>query len=290
MINYIISDASAGQRLDIFIANNWPDLGRSFIRKLCDDNKIIVNASPVKAGYKLKLEDSVELDNDKFLHPQITKIKLKILYEDSDCLVIYKPVGLLTHSKGEFNPEPTVATFIKQYLNETDNSPRAGIVHRLDRATSGVIICAKNLNALAWLQKQFSTRKVKKTYIAIVEGQLRNDEAIIDMPIARSMQAPTTFKVDTLGKSAQTHYRVLKSSKHYSMLQLQPTTGRTHQIRVHLKYLGHPIVGDLFYNGAPADRLFLHALKLELTLPNRNYHSFQAILPQEFDEMMKADV
>ena len=203
----------------------------------------------------------------------IPDIELPIIFEDDDCVVINKPVGLLTHSKGAFNPEATVATWLSNRTTDMDGE-RAGIVHRLDRATSGVMICAKSPEALAWLQKQFSQRKVKKSYIAIIAGQLDPEEAIIDMPIERNPKAPATFRVGNNGKSATTHYKTIESSEHYSLLELKPETGRTHQLRVHLKHLGHPIVGDVLYNGKPGERLFLHAQSLEITLPNRERKVF----------------
>jgi RluA family pseudouridine synthase len=157
----------------------------------------------------------------------------------------------------------------------------------LDRATSGVIIGAKNAAALSWLQKQFSQRKVKKTYIAIVQGHLPNDHAIIDMPIERNPKKPQTFRVGAQGKAALTEYQVIKLNDTYSMLQLSPQTGRTHQLRVHLAHLGHPIVGDTLYGGKPAERLFLHALSLEITMPSRERKTFTAPLPELFGRIMK---
>jgi 23S rRNA pseudouridine1911/1915/1917 synthase len=164
---------------------------------------------------------------------------------------------------------------------------RAGIVHRLDRATSGVMICAKTETALKQLQKQFSERKTKKTYIAIIAGRLANPEAIIDMPIERNPKQPQTFRVGRQGKPAITQYKTLKVSDNYSLVELKPTTGRTHQLRVHLKHLGHPIVGDNLYGGMPADRLYLHALSLEITLPNRQRVTLKAPLPNAFSRVIK---
>jgi 23S rRNA pseudouridine1911/1915/1917 synthase len=212
-------------------------------------------------------------------------IDLPILYEDADCIVMNKPVGVLTHSKGAFNPEATVATFLQSHVKDLQGE-RAGIVHRLDRATSGVIIGAKTSEALAWLQKQFSQRRVKKTYIAIIEGELDENHAIIDMPIERNPKKPQTFRVGANGKSAITEYKVLESNDRYSMIELSPQTGRTHQLRVHLNHLGHPILGDEFYGGKPSKRLFLHALQLEITVPSHERKVFTATLPPEFKEIM----
>lgn len=168
------------------------------------------------------------------------------------------------------------------------NGERAGIVHRLDRATSGVMICAKTPEALSWLQKQFSQRKVKKSYAAVVEGVLKEEEAVIDMPIERNPRKPQLFRVGINGKPAATAYKVLKSNRKLSLLALKPTTGRTHQLRVHLEHLGHPILGDTFYGGKPADRLYLHASSLEITLPNRERKVFKVPMPPQFEELIKS--
>ena len=160
-------------------------------------------------------------------------------------------------------------------------------MHRLDRATSGVIICAKTPDALTWLQKQFAQRRTKKIYLAIVDGQVDPAAAIIDAPIARNPKKPQTFYVNSTGKTAQTEYRVIKeftkNSKTYSLLELKPTSGRTHQLRVHLKYIGHPIVGDPVY-GSGGVNLLLHASSLELTLPSSERKIFESTMPKHFKD------
>jgi len=282
-------------RLDVFIAKQVPELSRAFIHKLNEQGDITVNKKPGKPGYKLRIGDTVTLDYDLASIGQTPDISIPIIYEDEDCVVIDKPIGLLSHSKGAFNPEATVATWLAQKLSPgfledrdpADLNQRTGIVHRLDRATSGVMIGAKTPEALAWLQKQFSTRRVKKTYQAIVGGHLEPAAAMIDMPIERNPKKPQTFRVGTNGKSATTMYKTLSTNDRYSLLSLSPQTGRTHQLRVHLAHLGHPIVGDSFYGGEPADRLYLHASTLELTLPSHAHHSFTSSLPPSFKTFMK---
>jgi 23S rRNA pseudouridine1911/1915/1917 synthase len=148
------------------------------------------------------------------------------------------------------------------------------------------MICTKNSTALAWLQKQFSTRKVVKTYVAVVTGTPKELEAVIDIPIERNPKAPATFRAGSGGRSAQTHLRVLQQADGYSLLELRPLTGRTHQLRVHLKYTGHPIVGDMLYGGVAAPRLLLHAKDLTITLPDQKSHSFEAPIPAEFKQFM----
>jgi 23S rRNA pseudouridine1911/1915/1917 synthase len=280
-------EVSRAQRLDQRVIELLPLLSRGFAVKLIEQGKVTVDGEPVlKAGYKLRLGERVSVDYVQEEQPPIESIDLPILYEDDDCIVINKPLGVLTHSKGDFNPEATVASFLRERVADLDGS-RAGIVHRLDRATSGVMICAKTSEALSFLQKQFSLRKVKKKYIAIVSGHLANEHAVIDMPIERNPKKPQTFRVGANGKSALTEYHVLETNDKLSLLELAPQTGRTHQLRVHLNHLGHPILGDTFYGGKPAERLFLHALSLEITLPNRERKTFSAILPESFAEAMK---
>lgn len=274
-------------RLDQYVVTQLPDLSRAFAAKLIGQGKVIVNgAVQTKAGYKIRASDKIGIDYDESIEQEIPEIDLPVLYEDDDCIVVYKPVGLLTHSKGAFNPEATVATWLSSRVRDMAGD-RAGIVHRLDRATSGVMICAKTPEALSWLQKQFSLRKVKKTYAAVVVGHLTPAEAVIDMPIERNPKKPQTFRVGSNGKSAVTNYKVVAESEKYSLVELKPLTGRTHQLRVHLTQLGHPILGDTFYGHNPAERLFLHAESLEITLPSRERKIFKAPVPQEFKQQLK---
>lgn len=290
-------NVSRAERLDQRVVALMPLLSRSFATKLINDGKVTVNGEVVtKGGTKLKPEDVVTIDyqEEEFVIPAI---KLPVLYEDDDCVVINKPIGLLTHSKGAFNPEASVATWLhnriedKTLIEADAHQPnrRAGIVHRLDRATSGVMIAAKTAKALTWLQRQFSQRKAKKTYIAIVSGHLKQPEAVIDMPIERNPKAPATFRVGPNGKPAITHYKVLQETEHLTLLELQPETGRTHQLRVHLSHLGHAIVGDTLYHGKTAERMFLHAASLEITTPARERQVFSAPVPKQFKELLNAD-
>ena len=262
-----------------------PDLSRGFASRLIDEGKVRVNDTvQTKAGYKLREGDEVTVDYDASQLEQIPDIDLPVLYEDDDCVVINKPVGVLSHSKGAFNPEATVATWLRSRLKGLGGE-RGGIVHRLDRATSGVMICAKNPEALSWLQKQFSSRNVKKSYAAVVQGSMSPEEAIIDMPIGRNPRAPATFRVDAQGKYAKTAYKTIATGEKYSLLELRPETGRTHQLRVHLGHFHHPIVGDTFYGGEPADRLYLHAESLEITIPNGHERKvFTTPVPPEFEK------
>jgi len=279
-------EISRAKRLDQKVVELIPELSRAFGTKLIEDGKVTVNGQPqTKAGYKLREGDTVKVDFDLKQLSQIPDIKLDILYEDDDCVIIDKPVGVLTHSKGQFNPEATVETWLRSKTKLT--GARAGIVHRLDRATSGVLICAKTPEALKWLQRQFSQRRTKKTYYAVVVGTPKEPEAIIDMPLERNPKAPATFRVHANGKHAITAYKVIEAGDNYSLLELNPETGRTHQLRVHLSNLGHPIVGDTLYGGPEAKRMMLHAYRLELTLPNRERQVFTVPVPKVFKAVLR---
>ena len=197
-----------------------------------------------------------------------------------------KPSGMLTHAPGTISSEATVATFLREKLVDIAGQ-RGGVVHRLDRATSGVIIGAKTAKALSYLQKQFADRSVKKTYTAVSAEHIEPEEAIIDMPIERNPKAPATFRVGANGKSAQTHYKVLERGPRNDLIELRPATGRTHQLRVHMAQRGHPIIGDPLYGkGKPGDRLYLHARKLEITVPNGQQMTFTAPVPANFEDAL----
>jgi 23S rRNA pseudouridine1911/1915/1917 synthase len=277
----------AGLRLDVFVAKNYPQFARAALSILFDKKIVLVNSEVTKAGYKLKTGDKISLDDSRlFKKPQ--EIELPIIYEDENVTVIDKPAGVLTHGKGSISSEATVATFVEPLINPLELlGNRAGIVHRLDRATSGVIITAKNSSTMSFLQKQFSMRKTKKTYIAIVEGWPDPESALIDAPIGRNPKKPQTFRVDASGKPAQTEYKTLKklelNNSKFTVLELKPATGRTHQLRVHLAYIKHPIVGDRVY-GKAADKMYLHARSLEITLPGGVRKVFKSPLPQVFSE------
>lgn len=273
------------QRLDYLVAKKL-GVSRSVAENLVERGQVKVNGKIVEKPSK-KFEKIVKLDIDDTNTDKSPEIELEILYEDNDCVVVDKPAGVLVHSKGVFSPENTVASWLlpkTKGFEKTNN--RAGIVHRLDRGTSGVMLCAKNPEALSFFQKQFSSRKVKKIYNALIEDGIEPSEAIIDIPIERNPKDPKRFKAGSNGKPAKTAYKTVKSFTHngrsFSLLEMMPRTGRTHQLRVHLAYMKHPIVGDDFYAGTKAARLYLHASSLEITLPNSERKVFVSKLPNSF--------
>lgn len=285
-MDIVVDEAQHGHRLDTFVTSAMPRLSRGFVQKLCADGDVLVNGRAAKPGNKVRAGEKITVNYDLALLDSLPEIDLPVLYEDNDCVVINKPPGVLTHALNLHGGEPSVASFMRDKAAGLGGE-RAGIVHRLDRATSGVIICAKNQATLSWLQKQFSVRKVKKIYTAVVEGRPKQAEAVIDMPIERNPKAPATFRVGANGKPSRTHYKILKQSANRSLLELTPETGRTHQLRVHLAKIGTPIIGDPLYGlGKHGNRLYLHAKSLEITLPSGDRKTFPAPLPKEFEDIM----
>ena len=267
-------------RLDTFLAGTFDtSRSRSLWQKYVKGGAIQVNGQVVTSP-KTEIETTDEITVEL---PEQTAdaTDIPVLYEDEDIVVINKPAGVLTHAKGGISQEHTVADMLQPLTTFASDTNRAGIVHRLDRETSGVLVGARTPAAAEFLQKQFAQRTTKKTYIAIVEGVPKHTEALIDLPIGRSPAKPSTFRVDPKGKSAQTTYYVLNVQNDKSLVKLQPKTGRTHQLRVHMAHIGHPIVGDIVY-GKSAQRMFLHAYQLELTAPSGERMTFTAPIPEEF--------
>lgn len=275
-----ITEELHGKRADIVATMALPSLSRAYVHKLFEEGRITLDHSPLKPGHRLRTGEKLRIDFDPKVLEQIPDIELPILYEDDDVLVVDKPAGVISHARGKYWNEPSVASFVRQKTGQ--EGERAGIVHRLDRVTSGVMVCAKHAQALSFLQKQFSNRTVRKSYVAVIGGHLKEAEAVIEMPIARHPTKPKSFYVTASGKPATTHYQVAKRLEKHDIVRLEPKTGRTHQLRVHLKELGHPIVGDDLYGGEPAERLYLHAVSLELTLPSGSRKIFDSPLPAEF--------
>lgn len=272
-------------RLDYLVAKKL-GVSRSSAVNLIESDKVSMNGR-IANKPSLKVSEDTLLEIETSPKTKVADLKLEVVYEDEDCVVINKPAGILSHSKGAFSEESTVASWLKlktRGFEETNN--RAGIVHRLDRSTSGIMICAKTPEALAYLQKQFSMRRTVKKYIALIEGAMEPPEAIIDIPIERNPKDPKRFRASANGKSAQTMYKVIRSfrfqGRKFNLLELTPKTGRTHQLRVHLAHMKKPIAGDDFYSGIRAKRLYLHALSLEVTIPDGERKIFQSDLPPDF--------
>lgn len=277
---YLYAVKSPKTRLDLELATRYPETSRSTWQKHVKAGHVTVNGvAATSAKQEILASDTLAInipDAEDF-----SEDSLPIIYIDDNVIVINKPIGVLSHSKGVLNDEFSVATFFARYSTYNADTNRPGIVHRLDRDTSGVMIGARNAETATMLQKQFADRKTKKTYVAIVDGVPKSPKAQIDLPIGRNPSAPSTFRVDVKGKAALTTYEVLATNDVLSLVKLQPRTGRTHQLRVHMKYINTPIHGDKVY-GKAADRLYLHAASLEITIPTSERKVFEAPVPDSF--------
>ena len=276
-------------RLDIYLSTKFDTtISRSLWQKYIKAGYVSVN-NKVATTPKFEVDETDEIALN-LPEKEQADVDLPILYEDDDVIVVNKPSGLLTHAKGGLSDESTVAEIIRPKTSFATDTDRPGIVHRLDRDTSGLLIIAKNPESAAHLQRQFAERTAKKTYIAITDGKPKLNAAKIDLPIGRNPSAPSTFRIDPNGKPAQTTYHVLAENDAQSLVELKPTTGRTHQLRVHLTHLNAPILGDRVYGKSSDCRMMLHAQKLEVALPSGERKVFEAIIPDEFKKFFPEDL
>ena len=292
---YIIKED--GIRLDKAIAQLDPDISRMTVQKLIDDDKILVNEKKEKASYKVKINDKILIEFDK---PKESKLKaeeipLNVIYEDNDIIIINKEKGMVVHP-GNGNPDGTLANAImarcKDSLSGIGGEIRPGIVHRIDKDTSGIIIVAKNDKAHLDISDQIKEHKTTKTYLALVRGRVKENEATIDMPIGRSKKDRKKMAVDKDGKKAVTHFKVLKRYSDCTLLEVVIETGRTHQIRVHLSEIGYPIIGDYTYSNGKnrfnVEGQMLHAYKIKFKHPTTNQEvEYTAELPNYFKDILK---
>ena len=286
----------AGERLDKYIATKLPSVSRSFIQKLIDENKVTVNDHAEKAGYKLSDGERIVICvppvDTTGLKPE--PIPLDILYEDNDLLVIDKPAGLTVHP-APGHPEHTLINAVLFHFPELADSGgerlRPGIVHRLDKDTSGLVVVAKNRDSLANLSEQFKSRSVEKIYLTLVKGYLKPETGLIEANLGRDKGNRKRMAVTENGKEARTRYRVIEYFKDaYTLLEITLETGRTHQIRVHLGAIGFPVVGDMTYGVKSPflSRQFLHAHRIGFSLPSTGKHvSFQSELPDDLKQALE---
>ena len=273
------------------------DVTRAMAQKLLEDGKILVDEKKVKSSYKVKLNDEVSIEIQEAKETEIIEedIPLDVLYEDEYIIAVNKPKGMVVHpANGNYTGTLVNALLYrcKNSLSGIGGEIRPGIVHRLDKDTSGVIIVAKCDKAHLNLSEQIKNHEVKKTYIALVRGTVQNDEATIDMPIARSKKDRKKMDIDKNGKKAITHFKVLKRFDGYTLLKVNIETGRTHQIRVHLMRVGYPIVGDTVYsNGKNPFNVtgqMLHAKIIEFKHPITGENmKIEAPLPKYFEDIIE---
>ena len=297
MDKYYINEDNINIRLDKVISILNAELSRTAIQRLLEKDKVLVNGKKQKASYKVCLGDVIEIEPEKAeeINLKAQDIPLEIIYEDQDIIVINKPKGLVVHPANG-NPDGTVVNAImnicKDSLSGIGGEIRPGIVHRLDKDTSGLLIIAKNDKAHINMSEQIKDRKVKKIYIAIVRGIIKENEATINMPIGRSTKDRKKMAVTKNGKEAITHFKVLQRYDKYTLLEIKIDTGRTHQIRVHLSQIGFPIIGDYTYSNGKnefgIEGQLLHAKRLEFMHPITNKKMIlEAELPTEFQEVLK---
>ncbi|MFA5095721.1 MAG: RluA family pseudouridine synthase [Candidatus Omnitrophota bacterium] len=292
-----VSGAEEGRRLDLLLSafskKNNLGFSRTAIQELMAKGKITVNNSPdIKPHYKVKAADKVKVVvEDKAgtgLKPE--DIPLEVVYEDQDLAIINKPVGLVVHPAPGNREHTLVNALLHRFKELSDINPqRPGIVHRLDKDTSGILVIAKNNASHLKLAEQFADHSIKRKYAAIVKGRMEFDENVIEAPIGRHAVKRESMAVDYSEGSrfARTYYRTLKRGRDYSLLQLEPFTGRTHQLRVHLAFIGHPVLGDAKYGKKNEfSRLCLHAQSLGFIHPSSGkFVEFDSSLPQEFLEV-----
>ncbi len=287
------------ERLDVYLTQVLTDIpSRSFIKKLLEAGCVHVNGRHVKAHYKVRLADEVAVKIPKdILEPSTVvaeDIPLDIFYEDEVLLIIDKPCGMMVHpAPGHYSHTLVNALlFHCRQLSDLNTPLRPGIVHRLDKETSGLMVVAKDNQTHAQLASQFQRRKVNKKYVALVEGEVEFDEGVIDVPLGRHpvCRELRDVRYDDAAKKSVTTYRVVCRRQGITLISLFPSTGRTHQLRVHMKHLGHPILGDGQYgrkNNFP--RLALHAQSLGFQHPGRKYYiEFSCCTPKEFLEAVGA--
>lgn len=286
----------SGTRIDLYVTQKIKNLSRSYVQKLVDESNIEVNGKNVKSNYKVKKGDNISvcIPDPVKLDVEAEDIDLDILYEDDDIIVINKPQGMVVHpAAGNYT-----GTMVNALLNHCKDLSgingvmRPGIVHRIDKDTSGVIIAAKNDMSHKNLAKQIKDHTVNRKYIALVEGVVRPDSGTIDGPIGRHPVDRKKMDVVPNGRPAITHFKVIERFRNYTLIEAKLETGRTHQIRVHMAHIGHPVVGDIVY-GLKKQKFklkgqALHAAVLGFVHPRTGeYMEFKAPLPPYFQKLIE---
>ncbi len=301
-----VTKINAGNRLDKFLAREFFSLGltRGEIIRNIKSGNILVNKNKVKPSYQLRLNDEIrfKIQDTKSELVKNQNLKIKIIYQDKNIIVIDKPAGTSVHP-AKADEKNTLVNFLvykfpeikNVHDNTKDSYLRPGIVHRLDKDTSGVMVVARNIKAFQELKNLFKEHKVEKKYLALVYGKLKDKKGVIEKPIARAAtykkQVIAGRKTKTKIREAVTRYKVIKEYQNYSLVEAMPKTGRMHQIRIHLFSIGHPIVGDKIYKTKRRDipqgvaRQLLHAKSLSFKLLGKQYN-FQADLPEDFSKLL----
>jgi 23S rRNA pseudouridine1911/1915/1917 synthase len=283
-----------GERLDKYIASRLPRLSRSAIKRLIEKGLVAVEGKARKASYKVKAgeEISILVPKEEPLELRAESIPLDVIYEDEDVIVVVKPAGMVVHPSCGHNKGTLAGAILALCpdLAGVGERLRPGIVHRLDKDTSGLVVVAKNESALRNLREQFKKREVKKVYVALVEGRLEPERGAIEAPIGRDPRQRKKMAVVGGGRYSLTLYKVVEYFDEHTLLEVEPKTGRTHQVRVHLSFIGHPLVGDPIYGFRKqrlnVSRQFLHARTLGFRLPSGEYVELEAELPEDLKRVL----
>ena len=286
-----VGEESKDLRIDVYLTKTLPEVpSRSFIQKLIESGKVFVNDRTVKPNYKVSVNDRIAVDFELLTTDDLAAedIPLDIFYEDDDILIVYKPAGMIVHPAQGCYTGTLVNALLHhcKSLSSINTSSRPGIVHRLDRETSGLMVVAKTNLAHARLARQFEKHTVRKRYVALVNGVIEFDEGMIDASLGRHPvhREKKTVVSEEGGKEAKTFYQVLRRFKDKTLVALFPRTGRTHQLRVHMRHLGHSILGDDKYGKKDSfPRLALHAQSIGFLHPvSKKYIEFSSVMPAEF--------
>ncbi|CDR75653.1 RluA family pseudouridine synthase [Lactobacillus delbrueckii] len=294
---YELTAEESGQRLDKYLAGEMTDLSRSRIKELVQAGEILVNGKKSKVSYKVQKDDLIQVIVLPLepLKLEAENIPLDIVYEDKDVIVVNKPQGMVVHPAAG-HPSHTLVNALLYHTRDLADSPegfRPGIVHRIDKDTSGLLMVAKNAAARESLEKQLAAKSNKRQYLAIVHGNFAEEEGTIDAPIGRNPEDRKQMAVVEKGKSAVTHFKVLEQYQGYSLVECQLETGRTHQIRVHMAYIGHPLAGDPLYGPRktlPGHGQFLHAKTLGFEQPSTGEWLEFSVQPPEIFQQTVADL
>lgn len=299
MKKFIVEKEDCETRIDSYLSKKNEDTSRVAIQRLIEENKILVNSKKVKPSYKVQENDEITMEEEipQEINLKAQDIPIEIIYEDKDIIVVNKPKGLVVHPANG-NPDGTLVNAImaicKDSLSGIGGEIRPGIVHRLDKDTSGILIVAKNDKAHINLSEQIKNHEVKKVYIALVKGIVKENEATINMPIGRSPKDRKKMAVIKEGKEAITHFKVIKRypQDNCTLLEVRIETGRTHQIRVHLSQIGYPVIGDAVYSSGKnkwqIEGQCLHAKSLEFKHPITGKNMvLEAELPEYFKDLLE---
>jgi 23S rRNA pseudouridine1911/1915/1917 synthase len=294
-IEFVVEEESVNKRLDVFISDEFEEKSRSYIQKLIEDEHIKVNGQLKRSHYKLKHNDIIILDIPEVQELVVSaeNIPLNILYQDEDVVVVDKQQGMVVHpAPGNYSGTLVNALLYHcKDLSGINGVARPGIVHRIDKDTSGVLVVAKNDKSHKKLAEQLKDHSMKREYIALVEGRIKTEEGTVDKPIARNPKDRLKMGIVQGGRKAITHYEVLERFEKYTLIKCILETGRTHQIRVHLAHIGHPLVGDPLYGFAKQkfnlEGQMLHAKKLGFVHPStEEYIEFESELPEYFKKVI----